>query len=97
MGEATLSSDIAIIGLAYEFPQGATTEESFWEMVLEGRSASTEFPPDRMNIDAFYHPDANRPSSVRFTLYPLRNEDTTLTSGNSVRSLFEAATLCRKA
>lgn len=58
---------IAIIGLAFEFPQGATSVESFWEMIVEGRSASTEFPSDRLNIDAFYHPDENRPSSVRYS------------------------------
>jgi acyl transferase domain-containing protein len=56
---------IAIIGMAFEFPQGATSVESFWQMISEGRSASTEFPSDRLNIDAFYHPDENRPSSVR--------------------------------
>ncbi|KAK3937382.1 beta-ketoacyl synthase [Diplogelasinospora grovesii] len=55
---------IATVGLAFEFPQDATSEESFWEMICEGRSASTEFPPDRLNIDAFYHPDENRPSSL---------------------------------
>lgn len=58
---------IAIIGLAFEFPQGATSVESFWQMISEGRSASTEFPSDRLNIDAFYHPDENRPSSVRYS------------------------------
>ncbi|ESZ93011.1 lovastatin nonaketide synthase [Sclerotinia borealis F-4128] len=55
---------IAIIGLAFEFPQGATSEQSFWDMIVEGRSASTEFPSDRLNIDAFYHPDENRPSTI---------------------------------
>lgn len=74
MGEVKQSSDIgnsgdepiAIIGFAFEFPQGATSERAFWQMILDGRSASTEFSPDRMNIDAFYHPDLNRPSSVRW-------------------------------
>ncbi|KND87187.1 Lovastatin diketide synthase LovF [Tolypocladium ophioglossoides CBS 100239] len=55
---------IAIVGLAFEFPQDATSEESFWQMLCEGRSASTEFPRSRLNIDAFYHPDENRPSSI---------------------------------
>lgn len=55
---------IAIIGLAFEFPQGATTTENFWQMICSGRSASTDFPPDRLNIDAFYHPDNDRPSTI---------------------------------
>lgn len=55
---------IAIIGLAFEFPQEATTVDSFWQMLSSGRSASTEFPPDRLNINAFYHPDQDRPSTL---------------------------------
>jgi acyl transferase domain-containing protein len=73
MGAVEQSSDIgnsgdepiAIIGLDFEFPQGATSDPASWQMILDGRSASTEFSPDRMNIDAFYHPDLNRSSSVR--------------------------------
>ncbi len=66
---------IAIIGLAFEFPQGATSVESFWEMIVEGRSASIDFPSDRLNINAFYHPDENRPSSVKCTRTVERNDD----------------------
>ncbi|PQE15785.1 polyketide synthase protein [Rutstroemia sp. NJR-2017a BBW] len=54
----------AIVGLAFEFPQDATSVEAFWQMLCGGRSASTEFPTNRLNIDAFYHPDDNRPSSI---------------------------------
>jgi acyl transferase domain-containing protein len=63
---------IAIIGLAFEFPQDATSEEAFWSMLCEGRSASTEFPPDRISIDAFYHPDSDRPSTVSMSTSPGR-------------------------
>lgn len=55
---------LAIIGFAFEFPGDATSSESFWQMLCNGRSASTEFPKERLNIDAFYHPDPERPSSV---------------------------------
>ena len=58
------SLPIAIIGLAFEFPQEATSAEAFWEMLCEGRSSDTKFPQNRLNIDAFYHPDGSRPSSV---------------------------------
>ncbi|KAL2759081.1 hypothetical protein ACRALDRAFT_1040872 [Sodiomyces alcalophilus JCM 7366] len=50
--------------MAFEFPQEATSEDAFWQMLCEGRSASTEFPPDRLNINAFYHPDQDRPSTI---------------------------------
>lgn len=55
---------LAIIGLAFEFPQEATSEESFWQMICDGRSASMDFPKDRLNIDAFYHPDESRQNTV---------------------------------
>ncbi|ERF71956.1 hypothetical protein EPUS_06515 [Endocarpon pusillum Z07020] len=55
---------IAVVGYDFEFPQEATSTESFWQMLCEGRCASTEFPKDRINIDAFYHPDRSRNSTV---------------------------------
>ena len=55
---------IAVIGFSINFPQEATTAESFWEMLDNGRSAMTEFPKDRLNIDAFYHPDSSRRGTV---------------------------------
>ncbi|TGJ79824.1 hypothetical protein E0Z10_g8943 [Xylaria hypoxylon] len=47
---------IAICGLALKFPQDASSEEGFWAMLLDKRSAMTEFPPERLNINSFYHP-----------------------------------------
>lgn len=55
---------LAIVGFSLRFPQDATTPEAFWKMLIEGRSAMTEFPMDRMNIDAFHHPDPNRTDTV---------------------------------
>lgn len=65
---AEFSSDkiepIAVIGLDLKLPQDATTPEGFFEMLKEGRSALTEVPKDRYNIDAFYHPDSDRAGTV---------------------------------
>lgn len=55
---------IAVVGFAFKLPQGATTTEAFWQMLLDGRSAMTEVPKDRWNVDAFYHPDPERYDSV---------------------------------
>lgn len=55
---------VAVIGFAARLPQDATTPESFWQMLCEGRSARTEIPQDRLNIDAFYHPDPDRIDAV---------------------------------
>ncbi|KAF7879091.1 hypothetical protein EAF04_000291 [Stromatinia cepivora] len=48
---------LAVVGFSHKFPQDATTAESFWEMLVEGRCASSEFPSERLNIDAFYQAD----------------------------------------
>jgi 3-oxoacyl-(acyl-carrier-protein) synthase len=51
---------IAIVGMSAKLPQSATSPEAFWKLLKDGRSAMTEVPPDRFNIDAFYHPDGDR-------------------------------------
>ena len=55
---------IAIIGFSARLPQDATTAEAFWKFLCEGRSARTEVPKDRFNVDAFYHPDPDRQDST---------------------------------
>ena len=55
---------IAVIGLSLRFPQDAVSVDSFWGMLMERRCAMTEIPKDRMNLSAFYHPDANRQDNV---------------------------------
>ena len=56
---------IAIIGFSGRLPQDATSAESFWRLLYEGRSARTVIPKTRFNIDAFFHPDPDRIDSVR--------------------------------
>ena len=55
---------IAVVGLACRFPQDATSPEKFWQMLVEGRSARSEVPKDRFNIDAFHHAGDSRTGSV---------------------------------
>lgn len=57
---------IAVVGLDLKFPGDATSPEAFFDMLLQGRSALTDIPKDRYNIDAFYHPDPDRAGAVRF-------------------------------
>lgn len=33
---------VAITGLSFKFPQGATSREAFWDILLEGKSAMME-------------------------------------------------------
>lgn len=55
---------LAITGLAFQLPEEATSVQSFWKILLEQRCVMTEFPEDRVNIDAFYSSDTTRPDTV---------------------------------
>ncbi|KAG8532430.1 uncharacterized protein KY384_002915 [Bacidia gigantensis] len=54
---------IAIIGMSVKFPQSASNLEGFWEMLLNGRSAISDFPEQRLNINAFFYLDENKRGS----------------------------------
>ncbi|KAL4862401.1 hypothetical protein BDV12DRAFT_207226 [Aspergillus spectabilis] len=47
---------IAVIGMAVKFPQDASDVEGFWQMLLKGKSAMTDIPKNRFNLDGYYHP-----------------------------------------
>lgn len=55
---------IAIIGLSLKFPQDVTSPRAFWDMLVEGRSAMTEMPKHRFNLEAYYHPNSEKPGTV---------------------------------
>lgn len=57
---------IAIIGFSLTFPDTATTAESFWTLLMDGRNVAGPFPEDRVNASAFYHPDGDRLDSVSY-------------------------------
>lgn len=45
---------VVIIGFSFKFPEEADTSEGLWNMLLEKRCASSEFPADRMNVNGHY-------------------------------------------
>lgn len=53
------STPIAIVGISGRFPGDATSPDKLWDMVTQKRSARTDVPKNRYNIDAFYHPSAD--------------------------------------
>ncbi|MBC7135197.1 MAG: KR domain-containing protein, partial [Oceanibaculum nanhaiense] len=57
---APLSQDepIAIIGLSGRYP-GAPDLDSFWANLAAGCDAITEIPPERWDMDGFFHADAD--------------------------------------
>ena len=55
--EQAQHAPIAITGMGFRFPGGASDARSFWNLLLSGKDAITEVPPDRWNVDQFYDPD----------------------------------------
>ena len=51
---------IAIIGMSCRFPGDATNPEKLWELCAQAQDAWSEFPGDRFNASAFYHPNIER-------------------------------------
>ena len=46
---------LALVGIGCRLPGGSRDVESFWKMLVEGRSGITEVPADRWNSDRYYH------------------------------------------
>ena len=46
---------VAIIGMACRLP-GADNLEQYWDLLINGRSAVAELPPDRLNQELYYDP-----------------------------------------
>lgn len=57
--DSDLATAIAIIGMACRFPK-ADTPEAYWELLSAGKSAISEVPADRWNIDDYYDPNPDR-------------------------------------
>jgi len=56
---------IAVIGFAHKLPQDVASADSLWKLLMERRTTMTEVPMNRWNINGFYRPHGNRPSTVR--------------------------------
>jgi phthiocerol/phenolphthiocerol synthesis type-I polyketide synthase C len=50
-----LYDDIAVVGWACRLP-GANSVAELWSLLLEGRCAISQVPPDRFSLDRFGHP-----------------------------------------
>ena len=45
---------IAIIGIGCRFPGGINHPNALWKLLVEGREAVSDAPPDRWNVERFY-------------------------------------------
>src|ERR1700737_626427 len=52
---------IAIIGIGCRFPGGVNDTESFWKLLVEGREAVSDVPPDRWNVERFFDAEPGLP------------------------------------
>src|ERR1700730_501374 len=52
---------IAIIGIGCRFPGGVSDTESFWKLLVEGREAVSDVPPDRWNVERFFDAEPGLP------------------------------------
>ncbi len=52
---------LAIVGIGCRFPGRANSPESFWNLLIEGKSGIQEVPDDRWDVDRYYHPDSSVP------------------------------------
>ncbi|KAI0009602.1 hypothetical protein F4779DRAFT_581698 [Xylariaceae sp. FL0662B] len=61
--EQDASMPIAIVGVSGRFPGDATTPGRLWDLISQKRSARTDVPKSRYNVDAFYHPSPEHQGS----------------------------------
>ncbi|MFJ7995813.1 SDR family NAD(P)-dependent oxidoreductase [Streptomyces sp. NPDC096310] len=61
---AASDGPIAIVGMGCRFPGGAADPELFWQNLLDGVDAASEVPPDRWDMDAYYHPRKGVPGKA---------------------------------
>jgi acyl transferase domain-containing protein len=46
---------IAIVGLGCRFPGGSDSPSKLWDLLKNPHNVATRIPPERFNIDRFYH------------------------------------------
>jgi acyl transferase domain-containing protein len=46
---------LAIVGIGCRFPGGVTDIDSYWDLLVNGRSGITEVPPERWDWRKYYH------------------------------------------
>lgn len=52
-----MKEPLAIVGIGCRFPGGANDPDSFWDLLINGRSGITHVPPKRWSHRRYCHPD----------------------------------------
>jgi len=61
---AAQDDPIAVVGVSGRFA-GAPSLDEFWDLLVEGRSAIREIPPERWDHEPLYEPDTIEPGKTR--------------------------------
>ncbi len=55
---------IAIVGMSCRFAGDIDNPEKLWRLLAEGRSAWSEIPKERFNLDGVFHPNSEKLNGV---------------------------------
>ncbi|KAK8071472.1 polyketide synthase [Apiospora hydei] len=55
---------ICIVGMACRLPGNICSPEDLWKFIVEQKTAQGPVPPERYNLDGFYHPYKDRSGSI---------------------------------
>ncbi|KAI5918405.1 polyketide synthase, partial [Camillea tinctor] len=66
---------LCIVGMACRLPGDICSPSDLWKFLVEQKSAQGTVPPERYNIEGFYHPAANRSGSMNVPGGYFINED----------------------
>lgn len=62
--ESVTLEPIAVVGLGTRMPGGGDSPDSFWNLLRDGIDATSEVPPDRWDVGAYYDPDPGAPGKM---------------------------------
>jgi acyl transferase domain-containing protein len=54
-----LSTPLAVVGFAFNYPGNATTTDSLWDIIVKGQNVLGDAPKDRFQAEAFRSESAN--------------------------------------
>lgn len=58
------TDNIAIVGVSFKMPQDAVDMSSLWEILKGRKNMMIEWPESRLNLSAFYTPEAGKANTV---------------------------------
>ncbi|KAK7972186.1 hypothetical protein PG988_006320 [Apiospora saccharicola] len=61
---ATKQDPICIVGMACRLPGNICSPEDLWKFIVEQKTAQGPVPPERYNLEGFYHPYKDRSGSI---------------------------------